>query len=127
MPSKDAFYFSHDANARNDIKIIKLRRKLGMAGYGIYWCVIEILRETSEYKLPIEHIDDIAFELKVESETLTSIINDFGLFTVNDGFFCSTRLCKSMGMYNDYRDKLSAAGKKGMEKRWGNNKGGMVI
>jgi len=34
---KEAYYFSHDSNARQDEKIIKLRMKLGWEGYGLYW------------------------------------------------------------------------------------------
>ena len=42
---KDAYYFSHDSNARNDQRLIKIRMKYGMEGYGIYFGIIEILRE----------------------------------------------------------------------------------
>lgn len=40
-----ASYFSHDCNARNDPKILELRMKHGMAGYGIYFSILEKLME----------------------------------------------------------------------------------
>lgn len=52
--SKEAYYFSHDTNARNDPKILALRDNWGVEGYGIYWVLIEMLRESNDYKLPIK-------------------------------------------------------------------------
>ena len=47
--SKDAYYFPHDSNARQDVKILKLRIKHGWAGYGLYWGIIEALRDQDNY------------------------------------------------------------------------------
>ena len=35
--SKDAYYFTHDSNAKDDPKCALLIDQLGMEGYGIYW------------------------------------------------------------------------------------------
>ena len=43
---KDTFYFSHDYNAHNDVKILFMRQQLGMEGYGIYWFLIEDRKST---------------------------------------------------------------------------------
>lgn len=118
-PSKDAFYFSHDSNARNDIKIITLRRKLGMAGYGLYWCIIEILREQANYKMRLSAIDDIAFNLGVTSDQVNDIIRGYDLFKIEDELFYSESLIRRMLLYTETKTKLSQAGKKGMEARWG--------
>ena len=48
---KDAYYFSHDANARRDPKIMSMTCDYGMEGYGLYWVIIEILREQDGYVL----------------------------------------------------------------------------
>lgn len=50
--SKDAFWFKHDAGASRDIKLLKLRHKLGYWGIGVYWTLIEILREQPDYRYP---------------------------------------------------------------------------
>jgi hypothetical protein len=119
--NKDSFYFSHDSNARNDIKIVKLRRKLGMAGYGIYWCIIEILREEADHKMKLTDLDDIAFNLGVDIETIGDIIKSFGLFSIMGEYFQSDSLVRRMEIYNQTKTKLSEAGKKGMQNRWQQN------
>jgi NADH:ubiquinone oxidoreductase subunit E len=116
--SKDAYYFNHDSNARNDIKILKLRRQLGLEGYGAYWCIIEILRDTAGYKLPISAIDDIAHDINIAREKLEAIVLNYSLFEIEENMFFSSRLCRSMEIYNESKKRLSESGKKGMESRW---------
>lgn len=116
--TKDTFYFSHDSNARNDIKIVKLRRALGLEGYAIYFCLIELLREQSNFKLPMESIPDIAFDLHTSEEKVKTVILSFDLFQIDEDNFFSNRLMRSMITYVEKKNKLSEAGKKGNEKRW---------
>ena len=115
---KQSYYFSHDSNARNDVKIIKLRRQLGLEGYGLYWCLIEMLRDAPENKLPIDAIDDIAFSLNISKEKIETVINLYGLFTVDQYNFFSQRLIRSMEQYKEIKLKLSEGGKKGMINRY---------
>ena len=115
---KQSYYFSHDSNARNDVKIIKLRRQLGLEGYGLYWCLIEMLRDAPENKLPIDAIDDIAFSLNISKEKIETVINLYGLFTVDQANFFSQRLIRSMEQYKEIKLKLSERGKKGMINRY---------
>jgi hypothetical protein len=42
--SKDAYYFPHFYNARHDRKIKRLRKDLGIEGYGIFFMLLEVLR-----------------------------------------------------------------------------------
>jgi len=46
---KNAYYFSHDSNAKDDPKCVLLIEQLGLEGYGIYWILIEILRDQPGY------------------------------------------------------------------------------
>jgi hypothetical protein len=115
---KETFYFSHDSNARNDVKIIKLRRQLGMEGYGIYWCLIEMLRDAPGNKLPINSIDDIAFSINCSKEKVDAVIRGYDLFMILDDAFFSDRLIRSMESYKQLKAAKSKAGKVGMEKRW---------
>jgi uncharacterized protein YdaU (DUF1376 family) len=117
---KETYYFSHDCNARNDVKILKLRRKLGMEGYGIYWALVEMLREEESYILQIKYIDEIAFSLSVDVEKLNSVIYDFELFVIEDEGFYSDRLMRSMDKYKEMLNKKSKAGQKGMKNRYEN-------
>ena|SRR5258705_46525 len=123
MPTdkKDSFYFSHDSNARNDKNIIKLRRKLGLEGYGIYWCIIEILREEATHKMLLTCMDDIAFQIGVTGEQVNDVIKNYGLFKIDDDVFYSDSLIRRMETYKDIKTKLSDAGKKGAKQRWGDS------
>jgi len=124
---KDAYYFSHDANARNDLKSIKLRQSLGMEGYGVFWAIIEILRETDGHKLKKSDIRTISFDLKVSEEIIASVINDFDLFKISGDVFWSKRLTQSMLQYKATRQSLSDAGRKGNAIRWGSGGDANVI
>lgn len=110
---KEAYYFSHDANARNDIKILKVRRALGLEGYAIYFCIIELLRDQAEYKLPLDSLQDIAFDLQTSEEKIKTIVHSFDLFVIDENHFFSARLLTSMEQYNTLKTKLSEAGRKG--------------
>lgn len=116
--TKEAYYFSHDANARNDVKIVKLRRVLGLEGYAIYFCLIEILREQKDHRLPLNSVSDIAFDLRTSEEKINGVISGFDLFLIEADKFFSARLLRSMGEYNNKKLKLSESGKKGNEIRW---------
>ena len=54
MSKKDAYYFSHDSNAMNDEKCILLIENLKMEGYGIFWALLETLREQTDYKCKLK-------------------------------------------------------------------------
>lgn len=112
--NKEAYYLQHDCNARNDIKIVKLRRELGLEGYGIFWCLIEMLREEAEYTLPLASIDDIAFQISATKENVSRVIKEYGLFKIDGANFWSERLLRLI----DSRKYFSEAGKKGMQSRW---------
>jgi hypothetical protein len=102
---KDAYYFSHDSNARNDQRIMKLRMKHGMIGYGIYWAIIEILREQEKYSLNIKDINSIVYELREPEEMILSVIKDFDLFVIKNNVFYSRSLKKRMSLKAEKSDK----------------------
>jgi len=113
---KDAYYFSHDSNARNDQRIMKLRMKYGMVGYGIYWSIIEILREQENYSLNIKDIDSIVYELREPEEIILSVIKDFDLFIIKNNIFYSNSLKKRMRLREEKSDKA----RKSARARWNN-------
>lgn len=114
MAKKDTYYFSHDCNARRDEKIIALRIKYKWEGYGLFWGIIEHLRESENYEC-VRDYNIIAYDLRVGAELIKSIVEDFGLFSfTEDGKrFYSERLKKDMAIRADISSKRSAAGKKG--------------
>lgn len=113
---KDAYYFSHDANARHDPKIIKMISSYGMEGYGWYWVIIEMLRDQDNYKLSIydqSDIDVVASQTYSDSESIKKYIDDcvkiFKLFKKTKKYLWSVSLLKRMKIMEEKREKASKA------------------
>ena len=60
----------------------KLRARMGWAGYGIYLAILQRLRSEKECMLELDY-ESLAFSFWTDEETLRTIIEDFGLFTIN--------------------------------------------
>lgn len=114
--AKDTFYFSHDYNARNDIKIKKLISKHGFIGYGIYWALIEDLYNNTNV-LHLDY-DCISYDLRVEKNLVESIINDFDLFQIDGDFFSSLSVERRL----EQRNERSLKARESVLKRWNKNK-----
>lgn len=118
---KDAYYFKHDSNARNDPKIKALIHKYGIEGYGRFWIIIEMLRESSNYKLEDEVYmwDALAEQMKCSVDETKKFVEDcceiFKLFIQADGFFYSMALTVRMEKLDEIRQKRKYAA----EVRWG--------
>jgi phage anti-repressor protein len=118
---KDAYYFSHDANARHDPKIIKMISSYGMEGYGWYWVIIEMLREQDNYKLSINDqtdIDVMVSQTNGDPQKIKKYIDDcikvFKLFKKSKKYLWSSSLSNRMIKMNEKREK----GRKAANKRW---------
>lgn len=111
--SKDAYYFSHDANARNDFKMLKVRRNLGIEGYGIFFCLVEMLRDQKDFCLPLDSLVDIAYSLDTTEEKIHAVVHDYNLFEIGENSFYSSRLIESMEAYKSLSQKRIDAGRKG--------------
>ena len=115
---KDAYYFSHDANAQDDPKCVMLVEALGMEGYGIFWALIERMRSEQGFKLPYVILPALARRWNSSKEKIEVVIKNFGLFELENDHFYSKRLIRSMETFNEFRAKLSNSGKVGAQKRW---------
>lgn len=80
---KSIYYFSHDSNARNDEKLLAVRMRFGAEGYGIYFMILERLMDSRDY-LSVKDYNIIAFDFRVSSEKVKSIVEDFGLFVFTE-------------------------------------------
>lgn len=109
-------FFSHDSNARNDNKIIKLRQsKDGMAKYGCYWMLIEKLRDSKDYTLERDY-NALAWEFRCDNAIVKSVVEEFGLFdfTKDSKCFYSKSLLNRMAI----KEEKSKKAKKAAEIRW---------
>lgn len=116
---KETFYFSHDYNVRSDDKIKRLIRSHGMEGYGIYWSIVEDLYNNANALR--KDYDGIAYDLRVETIRVESIINEFELFEVNDKEFSSISVATRL----EQRHAKSAKAKESANKRWNKNANAM--
>jgi hypothetical protein len=113
---KEAYYFSHDSNAKDDPKILQLRMELGWEGYGLFWALIELLRNESDYRMRT-HYKSIAFALQTQEDTIKKLINDFNLFVIDEQCFWSESLLKRMELKEERSEKARESAKK----RWNQN------
>lgn len=116
-------YFSHDADARNDSKLLNVRMKYGAEGYGIYFMLLERLRTEKDY-IGAADYNALAFDLRVSAGAVKDIINNFGLFSLTEdgGAFYSESLIRRMKMMESKSKKRSEAGKKAAAARWEKDK-----
>lgn len=118
---KKQSYFSHDSNARNSEKLIRLRMRHKAAGYGVFFMILERLREEPNY-MSVKDYNVIAFDLREDASLIKSVVEDFGLFVFTDDgkYFYSESFSRRMGIKDEEKARRSEAGKKGMARRWAN-------
>ena len=96
--------------------------QLGMEGYGIYWMLVEALRDQPDYTYPVANIPALARRYNTSAEKVRTVVYNYELFTVKeDKIFFSESLNRRMLVFNENRAKRSAAGRLGMARRWGDN------
>lgn len=116
MSKKDTFYFSHDSNAFHDPKIIKLRAKHGLEGYGFYWALIEFLRNQPEYFIKVDDLELLSFHMNFDESKINQMVSTClanGLLENKNDKIFSTSLLRRMEIADDIRKKRVLAGKKG--------------
>ena len=96
---------------------------MGAEGYGIYFMIIEKLLESSDYIL-VKDYNVIAFDLRVGSDKIKAVIENFGLFhfTEDGKRFYSESLLRRMKPLDNLRKQRSEAGKKSAESRKSNDR-----
>jgi uncharacterized phage protein (TIGR02220 family) len=113
----DAYYFSHDSNAKDDPKCVLLIEQLGLEGYGIYWILIEMLRDQPGYRYPLSLIPAISRRYNTTTEKVKTVVNNYGLFGLDEKDFFSLSLLRRMEHLDKKRIQASYAGKKSAEAR----------
>jgi len=114
-------YFPHDLGARGDENIVALICEYGMAGYGLYWCLVEKLYEAdghleANYKL-------LAFDLRVDAAMIKAVIEKSKLFKVKNGKFYSESVLRRLEIRRNKSAKASQSAKAKWEKEDQENNG----
>lgn len=114
---KEAFYFPHDYNARNDQKILALRSDFGLAGYALFFMLLETMAEETNGRVNRVAIGGLSVSYGITKDELLKFVEcciEIGLFLEDDSGIYSKRMIE----HKSFRNKLSEGGKKGASKRW---------
>jgi hypothetical protein len=117
---KDAFYFPHFSNARIDRKLRRVRKDLGLEGYGIYFMLLEVLREQKEFNYPFEDVDLLADEFGTSESKVQVVISNYKLFQLDEqGNFFSPKFNEYMIPYLEGKEAKRVAAIKGNHIKYG--------
>lgn len=119
---KDAYYFSHDSNARNDEKMLLIREKYGWEGYGLFFGIVEILRESTNYVIKASLLGGLSLALNYPKDKLLDFVEEcitIGLLCRDDECIWSESLLERMEIKDAMSLKFVNAGKRGARIRWG--------
>lgn len=91
----------------------------GHAAYGIYWMVLELLRDCQDYRIG-DNAKSIAWAIHSNDVDLVyRVLHSYGLFDKDsNGLLYSPWLCDIMQAYDDRKRKLQEAGRRGAAKRF---------
>ena len=109
MAKKD--YFSHDYHSRDHLRDV--RKDFGLEGYGLYWCIVEILHEQGG-SIKETDIAPIAYDLRADEDMLKAILYNSGMFQVKKGCVYSERVIDNLKK----REEISEKRKQAAESRW---------
>ena len=100
-------YIPHEVSMRNTTEVMNLIENEGMAGYGIYWALLEYLRTQDDYVGDLRVLKSLARQLKTKLAKIESVLNGYGLFIVTDYSFRSRKLESAMKPLEDKRMAMS--------------------
>lgn len=86
------YYFNHKSATRDNSRIHKLIFREGMAGYGIFWSLLERLCNC-ENQMEAD-FDVMAFEFRTEADLIRNVVDNYGLFIHENGII-SSKLVKN--------------------------------
>ena len=105
-------YLLHDASAMGNGKLMELTAEMGMEGYGIYWMLMEHLRQQDKYRSTIKRMKILARKSGVSTPKLCKILCDFGLFSVENELVSSPGLDERMQSLDEKRAKCAEGARK---------------
>ena len=111
-------YLQHDYNSRTTPVLLKIRAKHGMAGLGIYWCLVEKIHECNgqlDYDVEL-----LAYELGTDVEQIIKIVEQ--AFIVTDNMITAEWIIDNLTERESKSQKASTAGKASGKVRSANSK-----
>ena len=93
---KNAQYFRHDASAHANKKLTLLMMTEGARGYGVYWFILELLRQQDNYRLPLTFFRVLPKLCHTHRMVVERVVRDYDLFVVDESGFYSPGMNKRM-------------------------------
>ena len=101
-------YIPHEISMRSTTEVMNLIENEGMAGYGIYWAIMEYLRIQDNYVGDIRALKPLTKQLKIRQPKLEKILKGYGLFICVENTFYSPKLNEVMKPFEDRRARIEA-------------------
>lgn len=113
-------YIPHPSNLGKSSMVTTLLIEEGHAAYGIYWLVLELLRDCRDYRIG-NNAKSLAWAVHCSDIDLVDrVLHNYGLFDIDgDGLLFSPWLVEQMEAYDAKKKKLQEAGRRGAAKRFG--------
>lgn len=111
---KEAYYFSHDSNAKDDPKCSLLIEELGLEGYGIFWILVEVLRDQPNYRYPLKMLPILARKYNTTTAKIEVVVKNYALFEIKEEEFFSVSLLNRM----EQKEAKSLKAKESANARW---------
>ena len=101
-------YIPHEVSMRNTSEVMNLIEEEGMAGYGIYWALMEYLRVQDNYVGDLRALATLKRELRIRQSRLDKVLHGYGLFVCNGNTFYSPKLNEVMKPFEQRRVRIEA-------------------
>ena len=115
-------YFPHQYNAHDDEKLQQVIINHGLAGYAVFFLLLEYLGQKKDRVLSKDFYKVLSWNYRIDEDVVRSVVEDYGLFEVSDNHFSSDGLNDRMAALDDKIAKRKAAGALGGLKRVANLK-----
>lgn len=93
-------------------EVMRARVKHGIAAYGIYVALMQLLEEDEDHKLSKDY-SMIAYEMRVDVSVVQSVVEDFDLFKVEEEYFYSKELSDTIEQARKVSEARARAGRAG--------------
>ena len=93
-------------------EVMRARMEHGMAAYGIYVALMQLLEEDENHKLSKDY-SMIAYEMRTDVSVVQSVVEDFDLFEVEEEHFYSKELSDTIEQARKISEARARAGRAG--------------
>lgn len=106
----NTYYLGLDLNLPQNIKILKVKKELGFSGFGLYVEILLKLAQSPNYELAISDYELLAYEFRLDTKYIKSLVENYDLFIIENGKFFSEDVKKKMGDFEKVREAGRKAG-----------------